>query len=110
MAQRCNIAETGLGHTSAVGLFPNGRAQCGAVDMAGNVLEWCLTQSRDNYQNYETKAEDDLEGHNIRVLRGGSWSLSADSARCAFRLRLNPGIRNPDLGFRLVASPFVSGH
>jgi hypothetical protein len=38
--QRCNIDQTSLGHTSAVGLFPSGNAVCGAADMAGNVWEW----------------------------------------------------------------------
>ena len=32
---KCNFNETGIGSTSAVGLFPQGNAECGAADMAG---------------------------------------------------------------------------
>ena len=39
-AGRCNMAETGIGGTSPVGIFPTGDAVCGASDMAGNVWEW----------------------------------------------------------------------
>ena len=38
VARRCNISNTGIGHPSAVGMFPDGRAECGALDMAGNGL------------------------------------------------------------------------
>ena len=37
-----------------------------------------------------------------RVHRGGSWYYTADDARVAYLLRLNPGLRGAYLGFRLV--------
>ena len=103
---RCNCWETGLGATSAVGLFDSGKSVCEAYDLAGNVWEWCLTQWRGDYRDYETKADQVSEGGGARVLRGGSWNCPADSARCACRLRLNPVNRLGGSGFRLVASPF----
>ena len=43
---RCvNGSEGGIGRTSAVGVFPHGAADCGALDMAGNLWEWCLNDS-----------------------------------------------------------------
>jgi len=36
---RCNMGDTGVGATSAVGSFPTGDAICGAADMSGNVWE-----------------------------------------------------------------------
>ena len=47
--KHANYANTGIGTTSAVGVFPLGASPCGALDMAGNAWEWCLTQWRDNY-------------------------------------------------------------
>ncbi|HEY3855702.1 MAG TPA: SUMF1/EgtB/PvdO family nonheme iron enzyme, partial [Verrucomicrobiae bacterium] len=41
LAEKCNCYQTGINHTSAVGLFPSGKAECGALDMTGNVWEWC---------------------------------------------------------------------
>jgi formylglycine-generating enzyme required for sulfatase activity len=41
LVQRCNWNKTGIGHTSAVGLFPEGKADSGALDLSGNVWEWC---------------------------------------------------------------------
>jgi formylglycine-generating enzyme required for sulfatase activity len=106
--QRSNIGDTGLGHTSAVGLFPSGNAACGAADVAGNVWEWCLTQWREDYKNYEKLADQGQEGDSARVLRGGSWSVPADNACCAFRVRGDPVIQYWGVGFRLVASPFFA--
>lgn len=107
--RRCNIDATGIRSTSAVGMFPSGNASCGAADMAGNVIEWCRTKWRHNYQAYEENADDDLEGDKARVFRGGSCGLNADLARCAARSRFDPVFRGRDIGFRVVVSPFPSG-
>jgi formylglycine-generating enzyme required for sulfatase activity len=104
--QRSNIGDTGLGHTSAVGLFPSGNAASGAADMAGNVWEWCLTQWREDYKNYEKLADQGQEGDSARVLRGGSWRDPAVFARCAFRSGSLPDLRLGFIGVRVVASPF----
>lgn len=38
-----------------------------------------------------------------RVNRGGSWNNDADNARAANRNNNDPGNRNDNLGFRLLA-------
>jgi formylglycine-generating enzyme required for sulfatase activity len=106
---RANVGERGIGSTSAVGMFPQGRAECGALDMAGNIYEWCRTKRTKDYQDYERKVDDDLEGVERRVLRGGAWGAPDVVARCSFRSRFVPGGRGRDFGFRIVAIPFDSG-
>jgi formylglycine-generating enzyme required for sulfatase activity len=98
-----NYDETGIGTTTAVGIFPKGASQCGALDMSGNVWEWCQTKWRGNY---ESPPDEDLEGSSRRMLRGGSFDLDARAVRCAVSAWLNPYHRDGSYGFRVVvASP-----
>ena len=104
LAQHCNMDDTGIGSTSAVGSFPAGHAVCGAADLAGNIWERCSTQWLNDYTNYEQKADHDLAGNARRVLRGGSFLSSRSDVRCAYRLRISrPFARNLDVGFRVVS-------
>ncbi|MHB1309700.1 MAG: SUMF1/EgtB/PvdO family nonheme iron enzyme [Limisphaerales bacterium] len=116
-ASRCNCDETGLRETSAVGLFPSGRAECGAMDMAGNVWEWTRSLWGEDWQkatfNYpygHNHDREDLDAPSevFRVLRGGAWFFVADDARCAYRFGAVPVFRGRVIGFRVVASPFCS--
>ena len=101
----CNMVDTGIDETSAVGIFPSGNAECGAADMAGNVWEWCNTKWTADYQRYETKVDERLEGGDSRVLRGGAFHYLGFDVRCAYRYGFDPDYRNSNIGFRVVASP-----
>ena len=111
--ERCNIHATGLGHTSPVGMFPNGVAECGAADMAANVLEWTRSLWGKDYKwecAYPYRIEDgrenlDAPGHVTRVLRSGAWLYPADFVRCAYRGGRRPGATSTLMGFRVVAFP-----
>jgi formylglycine-generating enzyme required for sulfatase activity len=102
--ERANYDETNIGATTAVGLFPAGASPYGALDMSGNVWEWCLTKWR---KDYSTPADDSPEDDAARVLRGGAFGNDAWSVRCACRVRHLPYLRVRNCGFRVVASPII---
>ncbi|MCL1993680.1 MAG: SUMF1/EgtB/PvdO family nonheme iron enzyme [Spirochaetes bacterium] len=87
------------GMTREVGLRqPNA---WGLHDMHGNVWEWVW----DRFAAYPSQAQTDPAGAAsgaFRVFRGGSWFYSAQFARSAFRVNVNPFFRQPNLGLRLV--------
>ncbi len=99
---RANYDQTGINATNAVGAFPGGVTPYGALEMIGNVWEWCLTQWVDNYQNYGKTEANGLEGTARRVVRGGAFGYDEGSARCAYRYRRSPDLDLRDFGFRVV--------
>ncbi len=92
---RANTAMTGLGQTTAVGIFPAGASPYGIMDMSGNVWEWTLT-------DYDTNSAQDLVSNRRRVLRGGSWTVDAWLAPMAIRNNNDPTQRTNNIGFRLA--------
>jgi formylglycine-generating enzyme required for sulfatase activity len=96
--RRCNFNQN-VGATTEVGSYPDGASPYGCQDMAGNVLEWCLTKWRESYQE---EPDDAVEGNAPRVLRGGSWWGYANAVRCVSRGRSDPGLWYDDGGFRCV--------
>jgi len=95
----CNTAAGGPGGTTPVGQYPRGASPYGALDMAGNVWEWCSSL----YKPYPYDAGDgreNLESEGSRVLRGGSWGNAPNDARCACRVRAHPDDWFDNLGFR----------
>jgi len=78
----------------------------GLYDMHGNVWEWVQDLYSSSY--YSQSPADDPTGPSssgLPVLRGGSWSSDASSARSANRYSVDPRRRNSNYGFRLVALP-----
>ena len=83
-----NTEESGIGQTSAVGLFPEGVSLTGAYDCAGNVWEWC-----DGWYD---------EQKDRKVLHGGSWSYSKNDAHSWSRSGDLPSGSLNNVGFRVV--------
>jgi len=92
---RANTDESGLNRTTGVGLYPAGESPVGALDMAGNVWEWCLN----GYGGSESTL---LSGNARRVVRGGSCYVVQDRARVAFRGDFDRDARGMNLGLRVV--------
>ena len=87
-----NCDPTEIKATSAAGCFSAGASPYGVEELSGNVWEWCR----------------DEEG-GARGLRGGAFNFDSSVVRCAFRFGSHPDFRYRGFGFRVVASPFVSG-
>ena len=100
---KCNSRELGLQETSPVGFFTSGASPYGCLDMAGNVWEWCQSKHA-GYPYWENDGRENLEGADLRVLRGGSRYDNQRLARCAYRDRRIPGIWDFSVGFRVVLS------
>ena len=119
--KNANSWQSGLGHASPVGMFPDGCTDEGIVDMVGNVLEWCQDWKDVEYDqrsifyeksdgstdplNEETGALGKLGEISVRVLRGGSWNYNYSwNFRCADRISFRPDVRSDVVGFRVVCS------
>jgi hypothetical protein len=92
---KCNTKESGMKDTMPVDWYsPRGDSPYGCAEMAGNVWEW--TSSLPHlYWTEHYREEQVSSGH--RVARGGSYTMGAWYARCAFRSGMHPTAEN---GFR----------
>lgn len=113
---RANVEATDLKQTNPVGMFPEGGGSYGVMEMAGNVWEWTrsrwgegsIMQADYGYPYDPEDGREALDEIKISILRGGSWLNNEWNARCAYRIRNNPGIFNNDNGLRLVVSLVLS--
>jgi hypothetical protein len=79
----CNVAVTGIGSTSPVGAVPAGASYLGAMDMSGNVWEWCMDARGDT-----------------RAVKGGSWTSYVHHSTIAFSNFLPRDSHLDEVGFR----------
>jgi toxoflavin biosynthesis protein ToxD len=104
-----NTYESGLGRSTAVGMYPAGAAECGALDLSGNAWEWTLMDYHyhvgEDGRAYR-HGENEITSRSARAVRGGSWrdrQVTAQTANRHHGGEANRGVAN---GFRLVGRPF----
>ncbi len=99
--------DDGYAWTAPVGKFPGGVSPFGALDMAGNVWEWCADwYDKDAYKRYAKGNLTPPASGTFMVLRGGHWLPGAPAFfRCARRSNDAPGARGSGFGFRCVRGP-----
>ncbi|MCY7377537.1 MAG: SUMF1/EgtB/PvdO family nonheme iron enzyme [Pyrinomonadaceae bacterium] len=87
---------------SDVGKFSGGASASGALDMAGNVLEWVDAF----FQPYPNASNSNPEfGEKNRVVRGGHFaSKSKDSLKTTKRIYIPPTVASGEDGEKLVAA------
>ncbi len=108
LAGRSNFwgAEDGFAGVAPIGSFPLGASPYGALDLAGNVWEWCADWYEAGY--YATAPAKDPQGPltgRFKVLRGGSWINHRSTLRSINRFEVLPVERSPYIGFRCAYSP-----
>ncbi len=95
--------DDGFPYTSPVGSFPLGVSPCGALDMVGNVYQWCEEYyEEDAYERYASGDYSPPPEGPERAVRGGCWNFEARGCRTAFRVGFDPKPRYDTVGFRVV--------
>jgi len=97
-----------VGDTSEVGSYAAGASPYGALDMAGNVMEWVNDWYDRNYYSISPSSDPAGPATGIyKALRGGAWSHVYHIVRVASRLHysyFDPESGFSWLGFRCAAS------
>ncbi len=84
-----------------VGSNPSGKSVYGVYDLAGNVWEWVSDwYSADYYSGMPAENPVGPGGGEMKVMRGGSWSDLASSARSSNRYGNDPKLFGDSVGFR----------
>ena len=74
-----------LGGTLEVGSKTAGASWSGALDMSGNLWEWCEDRWHENYQGAPVDGSAWVDTGIHRVVRGGSFDATASNLRSAWR-------------------------
>jgi len=102
-------ANDGYSRTAPVGSYLDGASPYGALDMAGNALEWVGDWYSAGY--YGRSPSQDPRGPETgttRVVRGGSWGDWPLVVRSAFRFWFDPSAFS-ELGFRCASAVSPQG-
>ncbi len=106
-ASKANVMDSD--GTMPVGSFPDGVSWVGALDMAGNAMEWVADWLSADYSTL-TEIRDDPTGIRlsaVKIEKGGWWGSNPVVSRSAYRhFEDPPTYQDHHIGFRIV-SPVV---
>ncbi|MHC4830861.1 MAG: SUMF1/EgtB/PvdO family nonheme iron enzyme [Planctomycetota bacterium] len=78
--------DDGAAYTAPVGSYPAGASPSGALDLLGNVSEWCIGD------------------RGAPLIKGGSWDFDRAALNLGWSSPLEPTYRDETIGIRLVLS------
>jgi formylglycine-generating enzyme required for sulfatase activity len=97
----CRDDEDGHPYTAPVGSYPEGVSPVGALDMAGNVMEWVADAMEEGpFPSNRVVAPRAAPSGALRVARGGGWNHVSFALRTTWRTGVPAGTRERNLGFR----------
>jgi formylglycine-generating enzyme required for sulfatase activity len=92
--------------STPVGSYPDGASWIGALDMAGNLMEW--VQDWHSVSYYASAPKDNPPGPaegTFKVERGGWWGAAPETARASYRHNEDtPSYQDHHIGFRVVTA------
>jgi len=97
--------DDGYVKVAPVGSFPAGASAYGALDMTGNVAEWCRDAFDQTFYARSPAKDPFCEVGMDRIVRGGSFSYGPRLARCRRRGVAPPDLVSENLGFRVAFVP-----
>jgi formylglycine-generating enzyme required for sulfatase activity len=74
-----------VGDTAEVGSYPGGSSPYGALDMAGNVMEWVSDLYSETYYSNSPTSNPQGPTSGWGILRGGTWASVPFGVRVTFR-------------------------
>lgn len=92
-----------------VGTCPSGTAACGALDLAGTILEMCSSSNQEYPRGAAGLQKDFTISEYHAPLRGGAHYAISSFVRCGARLRIYPVVGLNDFGFRVFVAPRLAG-
>jgi formylglycine-generating enzyme required for sulfatase activity/predicted Ser/Thr protein kinase len=95
--------DDGYVKAAPVGSFPDGASAYGALDMTGNVCEWCADAYDEHfYEKVGTRDPVCIQGTTQRIVRGGSFTYGPKTSRVTRRGVSDPETVAETLGFRIA--------
>jgi len=97
--------DDGYEKTSPVGAFPAGASPYGALDMTGNVTQWCYDAYQERFYSTGPRKDPVCEEGTERTARGGNFNYGPRLCRARRRGVIPPDQIAENLGFRVALGP-----